>query len=903
MWYFTLRLTGIIFTLTMKLTFEIDYHTGWGESVYLTGSLPELSGGICLVPGEAGHHSTTVDISPAQGVFEYNYEVRRDNGTVRNEWGQARKLRLDSHVENVLIHDHWKDQPSNKPFFSSAFTQCVFARKDKERYEAVRPGFLELRVDAPMVEPDMVVAVSGNCEALGNWNPKQAAVMNSTFFPEWSLQLPVTSLPECFEYKFVLLRKDAKTMTAWENGSNRSFNFPKLGPNGSMILSGLFLENPLPRWRGLGTAIPVFSLRSDEGFGVGEFMDLMKLVDWAVATGQRFIQLLPINDTTMTHTWRDSYPYTTNSTFALHPMYLRIHDVGRLKDKAKQNEFDLIRKRLNELPAVDYEQVNRAKLEFLRELFSQQGKAEMTSESFKTFSYKNEHWLRPYAAWCVLRDKYGTADMSRWKEYAVYSCEKIDRLYNTFREETDFVRWIQYHLDKQLRKVRDYAAHNGVALKGDIPIGISRCSVDAWLYPELFNLDRTAGAPPDDFAVLGQNWGFPTYRWDIMAQDGYAWWKSRLAKMAEYFSAYRIDHLLGFFRIWQIPTDTYHGLLGTFSPALPYTPEEMEREFGFTFNHELHTTPYITDTTLRQNCGYLADEIKRSYLKPIDSVRYRLINGLESQRAIDRHFSELPPDEGNNTVKQALMDMTDEVLFIEDKAEPGKYHPRILGQQTAIFKTMSPEQRESFSRLYEEFYFHRHNALWREKAMEKLPPLINSTGMLSCAEDLGMIPACVPSVMDDLKILSLEIQRMPKEPWVPFAAPARYPYLSVCSTSTHDMPSIRQWWEENPVRAQRFYTDMLGLEGEAPKTAEPWICREILRMNLDTPSMLCIIPLQDWMAMDGDIRRADPREEQINVPANPHHYWRYRMHMTLDQLLSADVLNDQIRSMRNPKPE
>ena len=875
----------------MKLKFEIDYNTAGGEAIYMIGSLPELCGGMPLSQESNGRWTVTIEISPAKEVFEYRYEVRRYGDTVRTEWGAPHRLSFDPHLQDATVHDHWKDIPSNKPFFASAFTESIFARHDQENIMATAPGTLEWRVDAPMIEPDMVIAICGSCEALGNRDPAKALVLNAARFPEWTLQIPISQLPQSFEYKFVLLQGADRHLVAWESTPNRCFTIPNLPPNGSLILSGLFFENPMPKWRGTGTAIPVFSLRSDDGMGVGDFADLKKLIDWAAATGQQFIQLLPINDTTMTHTWRDSYPYTTNSTFALHPMYLRLEDIGQLRDESKRAHYDSLRKKLNSLPAVDYEQVNRTKQSYLHDLFRQQGAAEMTSEAFHKFASRNDHWLRPYAAWCVLRDLNGTSDMSQWGPYAKYDSKAIDLFTEEHRDETDFVRWTQFHLDKQLGGVRDYAAACHVALKGDIPIGISRCSVDAWLYPELFNLDCTAGAPPDDFAILGQNWGFPTYRWDVMARDGYAWWKSRLSKMAEYFAAYRIDHLLGFFRIWQIPVETYHGLLGTFSPALPYSPEEMHSEFGFAFDRELMTKPYITDRTLEQSCGYLACEIKEQFLVPIEGNRYSLADGLENQRAIDMYFRSLDDTERNRALRNALMDMTDEVLFIKDRAEPGKYHPRILGQQTFAFKSLSPKQKDAYSRLYEEFFFHRHNSFWREKAMEKLPPLIDSTGMLSCAEDLGMIPACVPSVMDELKILSLEIQRMPKEPWVPFATPARYPYLSVCSTSTHDMPGVRQWWEEDPKRAQKFFSEMLHGEGEAPRSATPEICMQILRMNLEAPSMLRIIPLQDWMAIDGNLRRPDPREEQINVPADPHHYWRYRMHITLDRLLEASDFN------------
>lgn len=888
----------------MKLTFKIDYNTGWGEALFLTGSVNELSDGVKMEPDENGRPSVTIELSPAKAVFGYRYELRRDNGTVRREWGPDRRLRLDARLTTALMLDHWQDVPTNKPFFASAFTEAVFRQPPTGREHSLRNAVLEIRVDAPMIPSDCTLAIAGNCTTLGNWRPASAPTMNSAAFPCWTVQLPIESLPERIEYKFVLLRRNDRSVVGWETGDNRVLTRPTVGANGAIVVSGLFFENPLEPWRGSGTAIPVFSLRSEKGFGVGEFLDLEPMIDWAAATGQSFIQLLPINDTTMTHRWTDSYPYTTNSTFALHPMYLRLGEMGRLKDAEAMTRFEVLRHRLNELPTVDYEQVNNAKLEYARMLFEQQGQAEMTSQQFKDFAEKNDYWLMPYAAWSVLRDRYGTADMHCWEEYATYSPERIERFIELNRRDVDFFRFLQYHLDKQLRRVKAYAQSKGVALKGDIPIGISRCSVDAWMHPELFDLDCSAGAPPDDFAVMGQNWGFPTYKWDVMARDDYRWWRNRLSKMAEYFSAYRIDHLLGFFRIWQIPTDAVHGLLGTFRPALPLTPEEMRDRYGFKFEKRHMTRPYITRESVAERLGYLADEALASYLEVLKDGHLALKRGYTTQRDIASRIgygSGL--SDHDRRLSEGLMSLIDDVLFIEDPVEKGKYHPRITPSGTAIYASLDKEQRQCFDNLYEDFYYHRHNEFWKEKALEKLPALIDCTKMLSCAEDLGMIPSCVPEVMDMLKILSLEIQRMPKRFGIPFGYPDEYPYLSVCSTSTHDMPGLRQWWEEDYERAQRFYREMLHHEGDAPREAEPQICREILLQNLAAKSMLCILPLQDWLSISPTLRRENPREEQINVPADPHHYWRYRMHLTLEQLLAADEFNAEVAAMAASRME
>ena len=383
-----------------------------------------------------------------------------------------------------------------------------------------------------------------------------------------------------------------------------------------------------------------------------------------------------------------------------------------------------------------------------------------------------------------------------------------------------------------------------------------------------------------------------------MARDGFAWWKARFRKMASYFDAYRIDHVLGFFRIWQIPLNAIHGLLGVFNPALPLSPADMLWQFGFTFD-ERFTTIMADDAKIDTFFADLAPEIKSTFFDaPADgSPYYTLKQQFASQRKIADYFGAMPRDDRNTRICESLLSLLDDVLFIEDPYQAGRYHPRIAAQSTYAFRLLDSHAQWCFNRLYDDFYYHRHNDFWYGKALWKLPPLIDSTSMLVCAEDLGMIPACVPAVMHRLDILSLEIQRMPKDPALTFGDTWHYPYLSVCTTSTHDMGGIRRWWEENPALTQRYYNEVLHREGASPFYAEPWICRDIIDLHLKSPSMLCILPLQDWLSMDGNLRRDDPREEQINVPANPRHYWRYRMHITVEDLMDAENFNSALADM------
>ena len=793
----------------MKLNISIEYRTNWGEELVLClggRRYPLVYVADGLWKGEIAR------FNPEKAVG-YSYEVVREGVTVRKEWKKhSLVLPEGADPKELTVMDRWIDRPADSPFYSSAFTNAIFGRKAEKAKKAPKGANVLLQVAAPALRPNEVLALAGSGKALKEWT--KVVPFDGTGFPVWTLALNVA---EPFAYKILVADKDTLAPVAWEDGENRWFT--ELPQKDEFVVeSDLQVCFSGRNWKGAGTAIPVFALRSADDFGVGEFYDLKKMVDWAASTGQSVLQLLPINDTTMLHTWEDSYPYNPNSTFALHPQFLNLPAAGVKEDEA----YKALQAELNALDQIDYERVNNAKLELLRKAYGKTFKKLSATKGYQEFVEKNTGWLLPYAAFCVLRDQNGTPDFTQWKGYAKYSKKKIAAFCEENRTDIDFWCFVQYHLDLQLSEVCAYAHSKGVVFKGDLPIGISRTSVDAWLYPELFHMDSQAGAPPDAFSADGQNWGFPTYNWEKMAEDDFAWWKSRLAKMSEYFDAFRIDHILGFFRIWEIPLWTKSGLNGYFNPALPYPAHELQAQ-GF--------------------------------------------------------------------------DVNDFDLFLQDPRQEGHYHPKIGAKQTQGYYVLDAYRRAAFDRLYDDFFYRRNNEFWKDKAMQKLPALLDSTGMLACGEDLGMIPATVPQVMDDLRILSLEIQRMPKSVEETFAHPANYPYLSVCTTSTHDMNPVRAWWEEDREVTNQFWQMILGNQGEAPYFCEPWICRQILEQHVWSPAMLTILPLQDWLSMDPQLRREDPNAERINVPANSRHYWRYRMHLTLEQLAAADEFNQTLSDM------
>ena len=637
--------------------------------------------------------------------------------------------------------------------------------------------------------------------------------------------------------------------------------------------------------------------------GIGEFPDIKKLVDWAKLTGLKLVQLLPLNETIATHTWIDTYPYKSISTMALHPVYLNINKIGVLEDENLMIGFAQALAGFNALETVHYDDVHKIKSKFFKLIFDQQKDLFLVDPPYLKFFDENKEWLVPYAAFCYLRDQYKTADFRIWQSCQVYNAEEIGRLCspeNDIYPDIAVHYFIQYHAHKQLSEASEYARMNGIVLKGDIPIGISPNSVEAWTHPELFNLSQQAGAPPDEFADLGQNWGFPTYNWLKMAEDNFSWWNKRLKQMSLYFDATRIDHVLGFFRIWEIPVEQVQGILGHFSPALPFSRDEII-DRGIIFNEERYTKPYIREYFLWELFGEEVDEVKQNYLSEYEPGKYDLKPAFNTQRKVWNYFEKNKKGEelsGKETrIRDGICSLIAEVIFLRDPYHPTLFHPRVAFHNTNSYLNLKAETRYLLDDLYIDFFYHRHEEFWKKQALWLLPAIMKASDMLICGEDLGMVPDCVQSVMHDLGILSLEIQRMPKDPRVEFAHPADAPYLSVCSTSTHDMSTLRGWWEEDRLHSERFFRLVMGQKGEFPYFMEPWIAREILNMHFYSPAMWTIFPIQDLLAMDGRLRWDNTEGERINVPAIAQHYWRYRMHLKLEDLIQEKKLNNELRTL------
>ena len=889
----------------MKINFYIRYHTVYGEQLFISGNNKFLgdndpSKAIALKWFNDDFWHLTIDFpEDFDDTIHYRYILKDLKGVEIFDGEENRFIDLTSKkIRSYSVFDSWNTAGNVwNVFFTRAFQKILLPRVTKIKTQKPKKANHIFRVKAPLLNPGETICLCGSTRNLRNWNVQDPILLS----PEnnWyttSIFLEENEWPA--SYKYGVYHVEEKRLVGFENGENRLIRKFEEEEKGLTIFNDGFVNYDAGLWKGTGVSIPVFSLRSSKSFGVGEFADIKLLIDWAKKTGLKMIQLLPVNDTTAHKNWHDSYPYAAISAFALHPIYINLEKIAGKEFASVIKPLKRKQKQLNDLEKFDYEQVMEFKLSALKELFEAKKEDFKNDLDYFEFFDLNRHWLVPYAAFCFLRDKYKTPDFYKWKSNKIYNEEAIQKLVAPSQKHYDnilFFYFVQYHLHLQMKEVADYAHNQKIVLKGDIPIGVYRYGCDAWINPSLFNMNEQSGAPPDDFAVKGQNWGFPTYNWEEMSKDNFNWWRRRFDQMSNYFDAFRIDHILGFFRIWSIPLDCVQGIMGRFVPAIPVDISEFYSR-NISFNHDRYCKPFIDFNILKAVFKERANEVLENFLDEVSPDKYGLKDFVNTQAKVVEFFK----DKNDEFLKNGLFTLISNVILFEEENSNGqKFHFRIAIDKTSSFYQLDDYTKSVLWPLYIDYFYHRQNDFWKKEAMKKLPSLKRNTNMLVCGEDLGMVPPCVPEVMTQLGILGLEIERMPKKYGTEFFHPNDAPYLSVVTPSTHDMSTIRGWWEENPEQTQRFYNYMIGQYGSAPAKCEAWINKKIVLQHLYSPAMWSIFQLADLLGMDETLRWPNPDEERINIPSDPHHYWHYRMHLNLETLLKENDFNETLKKFVN----
>lgn len=875
----------------MKLYFKIRYRTQVGEHIRIV--ITEADNTEKIYPLQyTRDDSWSAEVDYFSKNISYRYQLVNDDDALLKEEFSLHHVNLPYNYEEFIIQDSWNNKNFPENYLNNKILKTKLADFKPEKVSVLKRHSHLFRLEAPIYHANWRVVLLGNCEALGDWQYLKTIPMMQTEIGVWetALELPANQLTE---YKYGLLNTDSGEVFDIEYGDNR-VTTPNAEKDILQINADHFFKfKAFEMYHAAGVAVPVFSLRTEKSFGVGEFSDIKLLADWAKSTSLSVIQMLPINDTTANYTWTDSYPYAAISVYALHPQYLSLENLEFTIPRNLVKEYQRDREELNNLSLIDYEQMISKKWKIIRSVFDAHQEKIIKDRKFKKFIKENEEWLIPYAAFCVLRDKYKTPNFNLWKTHKKYITGKITPFFSPKSKEyaaSMLHAWVQYQLHVQLKDAIDYAHQLGISVKGDLPIGIFRYSVEAWAEPELFGMDFQAGAPPDQFTELGQNWEFPTYNWEAMKEDGYQWWKNRFKALEQYFDAMRIDHILGFFRIWRMPLSATQGILGYFYPAVPVRMEEFDAR-GIPFHFDRYCKPWINDQILWDFFGDDRERIHQHFMNNHFDGTYSFKDEFDTQRKLSEYFTEHSFD----WAEERLISLAANVLFLQEQIGENEwvYHPRFNLEKTSSYQSLSGDEQSKLSELYVDYFFRRQDQLWQQQAMEKLPVILNATDMLICGEDLGLVPKSVPVVMDHLGITALKVQRMPAEN-IPWYNPKNSGYMNVVTASSHDSSTLRQWWQEDRQLTQHYFHTQLGQHGTAPWNLEPLLAEMIMKQHLFNDAMLAIFPIQEFFATDRKLANPNLDDERINNPAVFPHYWRYRMHVTLEQLNTEGEFNQKI---------
>jgi 4-alpha-glucanotransferase len=873
----------------MKLYFNVGYIVKAGESLQLVigeeGATVHIH---TMFYAENGVWKCEVDNFSKS--ISYQYRVVNEKGNVLREEFVPHHLGFPHNYKEFIVFDEWNNKNFPENYLNNKILYNKLHDFVHEKITVLKKHTHLFRIEAPIYNPDWRIVLFGSTASLGNWSYEKVIHLHQTDFGMWEASVEIPE-DELIQFKYCIYDIKENRVIDVETGENRFTVANPLSDVLQIVSNHYFRFKGYQMYHDAGVAVPVFSLRSEDGFGVGEFADIKKLADWTKETNLGIIQILPINDTTANYSWTDSYPYAAVSVYALHPQYISIEKLDYSLPKELVEVYLAEKEELNALELIDYEKMIEGKWKYLTAVFYAEKDKIYKDKNFKKFIKDNEYWLVPYSAFCVLRDKYKTPNFNEWKTHKKYIAGKILQFFTTKSKDYDssmLHAWVQYQLHVQLKDAVDYAHNLGISLKGDLPIGIYRYSVEAWTEPELFGMDFQAGAPPDQFTELGQNWEFPTYNWEAMKADDYRWWKNRFKALEQYFDAMRIDHILGFFRIWRMPVSAVQGILGYFYPAVPIVAEEF-KAWQIPFNFDRYCKPFINNQVLWDYFGKDSGKALEFMNRNVDGT-YAFKEEFDTQRKLADFFKK----KSYGPLEEQLIALCANVLFLpEERNGKTVYHPRFNVYNTESYKHLPELEQKNIYDLYHDYFFRRQDHLWSEKAMEKLPVILNATKMLICGEDLGMVPACVPVVMDELAIIALKVQRMPSEN-IPFYNPKHANYMNVVTASSHDSSTLRQWWKEDPALTQKYFNQQLIQYGKAPADLSPHLAEIIMKQHLYNEAMLAIFPIQEFLATDAELTNKNIDNERINNPAVFPHYWRYRMHIKLEDLKQKKSFNEKI---------
>lgn len=667
-----------------------------------------------------------------------------------------------------------------------------------------------------------------------------------------------------------------------------------------------------------GVAVPLGALYTKDSPAIGEYPSLKKFASFCKEAGLGIIQLLPVNDS-----GTQSSPYSALSAFALHPIYLSLKDIDGFEavyknDAHFKKEYDKYIKNNPYKNRYDYKSILDAKNALLLQIFNSTeiGISGKPTDEMKAWVKKNP-WVREYAVYKHFKWQFMQASWKEWpSEYKNYSTELIEQNWKDkgYLREHYYYVWIQMECEKQFSEAVDECHKLGILIKGDLPILMNEDSVASWAHPDIFNQSLRAGSPADGENPLGQNWGFPTYNWKNLKTKNYDWWKNRLKNAARFYDAYRLDHILGFFRIWAIPENDENALNGHTEPHVSISKDELY-ELGFDDDRiRWLSVPHvptgaIEDITWNHEAAH---KILKKFATKLDGEELWLMDKKSDikdkkspfgSRTISKaDLNDICNDDVSGRAKDVLKKYWSDRTLIE--ISKGKYVPSWIYNKSTSWASLNENEKEKLIDLFAE-KSKKENKLWEKSATEILTELTSCTKMIPCGEDLGVGFECVPRVMKSLGILGLRVVRWCRvwdkegQPYVPFED---YEPLSVCTTSVHDSSTMRNWYESELVRnapnsdkvseikfSEKFFTKPF-----SPKTA-----LEVLKDCASAESAWFIPPLQDLLYLNQKYYLEKSDDERINIPGTVTDFnWTYRIPASVEDLILDKDLIGKIKEIR-----
>ncbi len=892
----------------LQLNFKLNYVTHFGEEVFIHFNTPlhpqtSNSNKVKLVYKNALCWEKLISI-PSDAlldkkiIYYYSIEVQNEIKYISDNYEVTVSKKM---IEKKLLvlNDEWVSNTEFKLFFNQpCFTEILLAPIQHTNKTLVNKGNCNFYVKDYVLKANQKIAIIGNLVELNNWDLHKKPLLLQYEVESKMYQIQL-NLPfkQQVEYKYIIIDDNNHGQAHFEMGENRTISVEN---SAYYVFHDGFVRKAEQYFRGVGVAIPIFSLRSKKSGGIGEFNDLKSFADWGKKLGLKMIQILPINDTTALFNWKDSYPYSAISVFALHPIYLHLDELFSIKLSEQKKSYLQETQQLNVLEDIAYEKVLSVKWKYIKIIYDDVKSTLINDAHFLDFIKGNLDWMMGYSYFCYYRNMYQSADWTSWPKKIKNEKPSSDFFYSELFKNAELTIHVvvQYWLHLQLLEASQYINKLGLILKGDLAIGVAYNSSDVWQHQDLFKLQFQAGAPPDDFSEYGQNWGFPTYHWELMKKTNYQWWRSRFEKMQTYFQAFRIDHILGFFRIWSIPKNEVQGLLGYFDPTIPVKPADLVNS-GIYIPIERLTEPFINEEILDEIFQQDKEFVKSQFLDYINSTQnYNFKAPFTGQKAI-LHFlkTKYPTYFTNEVFIEKIFSLYANKILLPAEDNEHEFHFRFFMQRTFSFKYLPYDQQEKLVIIYNNYFFERAENLWEQNARKKLPALKAATNMLICGEDLGLVPQCVPKLMKELNILNLEVQRMPNNNSISFNYPERSAYLCVVTPSSHDTSTLRGWWEEHPSYLATFYYDYLQLSGELPSVANEQIIKKILEKHVYSPAMWAVFQLQDILTLESSFHKGSPELERINIPAIAEHYWKYRMPILIENLMREESLNTKFKAI------